>query len=229
MLAVRDLSFAYRRGAEELFGGLSHEFTPGAVTAVTGPSGRGKSTLLYVLGLMLTPSRGRVVLDGEAVSSAADAVRSRVRAHRIGFVFQDSALDPTRTVLDSVVEPALYAGWSLSRSRSRGRELLEQMGVGARADHRPGEISGGQAQRVAVCRALVTDPVVVLADEPTGNLDRDNAVGVLAALSAAATGTAASGTDGNGAGDGIPGVARTVLIATHDPFVIERADEVLSL
>ena len=226
MLAVQDLSFAYRRGAEELFDGLSHEFTPGAVTAVTGPSGRGKSTLLYVLGLMLTPSRGQVVLDGEAVSSAADAVRSRVRAHRIGFVFQDSALDPTRTVLDSVVEPALYAGWSLSRARARGRELLEQMGVGARTDHRPGEISGGQAQRVAVCRALVTDPVVILADEPTGNLDRENAAGVLAALSAAAGGT---GNDGEGEGDGIPRVERTVLIATHDPFVIERADEVLAL
>ena len=226
MLSVQDLSFAYRRGAEELFGGLSHGFTPGAVTAVTGPSGRGKSTLLYVLGLMLTPSRGRVVLDGVAVSSAADAVRSRVRAHRIGFVFQDSALDPTRTVLDSVVEPALYAGWSLSRARARGRELLEQMGVGARTDHRPGEISGGQAQRVAVCRALVTDPVVILADEPTGNLDRENAAGVLAALSAAAGGT---GNDGEGEGDGIPRVERTVLIATHDPFVIERADEVLAL
>lgn len=224
MLAVRELSFAYRRGAEELFGGLSHEFTPGAVTAVTGPSGRGKSTLLYVLGLMLTPSRGQVLLDAQAVSSAADAVRSRVRAHRIGFVFQDSALDPTRTVLDSVVEPALYAGWSLSRARSRGRELLEQMGVGARADHRPGEISGGQAQRVAVCRALVTDPVVILADEPTGNLDRENAAGVLAALSAAAGG---AGNDGEG--EGIPRVERTVLIATHDPFVIERADEVLAL
>ena len=226
MLSVEDLSFAYRRGAEELFGGLSHEFTPGAVTAVTGPSGRGKSTLLYVLGLMLTPTRGQVLLDGQAVSSAPDAVRARVRAHRIGFVFQDSALDPTRTVLDSVVEPALYAGWGLGRARHRGRELLEQMGVGARADHRPGEISGGQAQRVAVCRALVTDPLVILADEPTGNLDRDNAAGVLAALSAAASG---SGNGGEGEGDGTRHGERTVLIATHDPFVIERADEVLSL
>lgn len=226
MLAVQDLSFAYRRGAEELFGGLSHEFTPGAVTAVTGPSGRGKSTLLYVLGLMLTPSRGQVVLDGAAVSSAPDAVRSRVRAHRIGFVFQDASLDPTRTVLDSVVEPALYAGWGLGRARARGRELLEQMGVGARADHRPGEISGGQAQRVAVCRALVTDPVVILADEPTGNLDRDNAAGVLAALSAAASGTRTG--EGNSGGESA-GIPRTVLVATHDPFVIERADEVLAL
>lgn len=221
MLAVEDLTFAYERGGEELFGGLSHEFTPGAVTAVTGPSGRGKSTLLYVLGLMLTPTRGHVLLSGQEVSSAADAVRSRVRAHRVGFVFQDSALDPTRTVLDSVVEPALYAGWRLGRARERGRVLLEQMGVGARADHRPGEVSGGQAQRVAVCRALVTDPVVVLADEPTGNLDRDNAEGVLVALSAAAGGHGA-----HGDGDGIP---RTVVVATHDPFVIEHADEVLEL
>lgn len=215
MLAVQDLSFAYRRGAEELFGGLSHEFTPGAVTAVTGPSGRGKSTLLYVLGLMLTPTRGRVMLQGDPVSAAADGVRSRVRAHRIGFVFQDASLDPTRTVLDSVVEPALYAGWTLERAREQGQKLLERMGVDARAGHRPGEISGGQAQRVAVCRALVTDPLVVLADEPTGNLDRDNAAGVLAALSAA-TGTA----------DGPP---RTVVIATHDPFVLMRTDEVLAL
>ena len=216
MLAVEDVSFAYRRGAEELFGGLSHVFTPGKVTALTGPSGRGKSTLLYVLGLMLTPTRGQVLLDGAAVSSAADAVRSRVRAHRIGFVFQDSSLDPARTVLDSVVEPALYAGWRLGEARERGRDLLDRMGVAARADHRPGEISGGQAQRVAVCRALVTDPLVVLADEPTGNLDRDNAAGVLNALSAAA-------------GRGADGIARTVVIATHDPFVIEHADEVLAL
>ena len=217
MLAVSDLSFAYAKGAEDLFGGLTHAFTPGKVTALTGPSGRGKSTLLYVLGLMLTPARGQVLLEGEEVSSAADAVRSRVRAHRIGFVFQDSALDPARTVLDSVVEPALYAGWRLGDARDRGRVLLDQLGVAARADHRPGEISGGQAQRVAVCRALVTDPLVVLADEPTGNLDRGNATGVLTALSAAAGATSTAGE------------TRTVVIATHDPFVIDHADEVLAL
>ncbi|TQL49786.1 putative ABC transport system ATP-binding protein/lipoprotein-releasing system ATP-binding protein [Ornithinicoccus hortensis] len=228
MLAVQGLSFAYRRGGEELFGGLSHEFVPGRVTAVTGPSGRGKSTLLYVLGLMLTPSSGNVLLDGEPVGSAPDPVRSRVRAHRIGFVFQDAVLDPSRVVLDSVVEPALYAGWSRRVARARGRALLDQVGVGARADHRPGEISGGQAQRVAVCRALVTGPSVILADEPTGNLDRENAQGVLAALSAAATdGHSAGGADNVERGPG--GLGRTVVIATHDPFVLEHADEVLAL
>lgn len=115
-------------------------------------------------------------------------------------------------VLDSVIEPALYAGWRPSRARVRGRELLDQMGVGARGDHKPGQISGGQAQRVAVCRALMTDPLVILADEPTGNLDRENAKSVLLALSDA-TGDA----------------ERTVVIATHDPFVLEHADEVLAL
>lgn len=210
-LAVRDVTFSYRRGAEELFGGLTHEFEPGSVTALTGPSGRGKSTLLYIIGLMLTPSRGRVELDGQSVSSISDAARARVRAARLGFVFQDSALDPTRTVLDSVAEPALYAGSGRGAARVRARALLEQMGVAERADHRPGEISGGQAQRVAVCRALVNDPSVVLADEPSGNLDRDNAVIVLDALREAT------------------GQGRTVVIATHDPFVLGRVDTVVAL
>ncbi len=181
MLAVKDLAFSYGRGTEELFGGLSHAFTPGRVTALTGPSGRGKSTLLYVLGLMLTPSRGEVILGGQSMAGVSDAVRSRMRAGRIGFVFQDSALDPARTVLDSVVEPGLYSGGSPRELRPRALELLEQMGVGARANHRPGEISGGQAQRTAVCRCLITDPDVILADEPTGNLDPENSRGVLQA------------------------------------------------
>lgn len=212
VLAVRDLAFSYARGGEELFDGLTHQFEPGMVTAVTGPSGRGKSTLLYVSGLMLAPTRGEVLLYDQPLGRVADATRARVRAQHIGFVFQDASLDPSRVVLDSVIEPALYAGWRRRRACTRGRELLEQMGVAARADHRPGEISGGQAQRVAVCRALVTDPVLVLADEPTGNLDRANAEGVLTALSAAT-------------GDG----QRTVLIATHDPFVLAHADRVLQL
>ena len=210
-LAVRDLSFAYRRGGEELFDGLTHEFSPGAVTAVTGPSGRGKSTLLYVLGLMLLPARGAVHIDGARVDDRPDAQRSAIRASRIGFVFQDAVLDPTRSVLDSVVEPALYAGARRGEVVSRARALLDQLGVGTRADHRPGEISGGQAQRVAIARALMVEPDVVLADEPTGNLDHDNAEIVLVALAAAAA------------------AGRSVVIATHDPFVLERADTVLAL
>ncbi|RRD46327.1 ABC transporter ATP-binding protein [Tessaracoccus sp. OH4464_COT-324] len=212
MLAVKELRFAYRKGGEELFDGLSHEFARGRMTALTGASGRGKSTLLYVLGLMLTPTRGAVLLDGVDVSAGSDRVRSALRATRIGFVFQDSALDPSRRVIDSVMEPALYGGGHPAQIRARAKELLDRMGVSARANHRPGEISGGQAQRVAVCRALVNEPSVVLADEPTGNLDRTNAAEVLDALRAASV-----------------DADRTVVIATHDPFVLDRCDEVLSL
>lgn len=211
MLTVKDLSFSYRKGGTELFDGLSYEFRPGRVTAVTGPSGRGKSTLLYVLGLMLRPSTGTVSLDGHSLSGLPDAERSRARSVQFGFVFQDASLDPARKVLDSVVEPALYAGWKRENARARARVLLDQVGVGDRAEHRPGEISGGQAQRVAVARALVNDPVVVLADEPTGNLDRDNAGSVLDALCGSVT------------------EERSVVIVTHDPFVIDRADHVLTL
>jgi putative ABC transport system ATP-binding protein/lipoprotein-releasing system ATP-binding protein len=210
-LAVRDIAFRYRKGADELFGGVSHQFAPGAVTALTGPSGRGKSTLLYIIGLMLTPTSGAVLLDGEEVSAASDAARSRVRATRMGFVFQDAALDATRTVLDSVLEPSLYAALPRDAARGRARALLDELGLAERAEHRPGEISGGQAQRVAIARALVNDPAVVLADEPTGNLDRGNAGTVLAAL----RGQAEQG--------------RTIVIATHDPFVLEHADHVLAL
>lgn len=207
MLEVRAVTFAYRRGGEELFGGLSWSFAGGALTAVTGPSGRGKSTLLYLLGLMLRPTGGQVLLQGERVDALPDARRAAVRAHRVGFVFQDAALDPARRIVDSVVEPALYAGCRRGEVVGRARELLDQLGVGQRADHRPGEISGGQAQRVAVARALINTPVVILADEPTGNLDQGNAAVVLGALRDAAR----------------AGVA--VIIATHDADVLGACDE----
>ena len=210
-LEVRDLTFRYRADTPELFDHLSHAFTPGAVTALTGASGRGKSTLLYVLGLMLTPSGGQVLLDGRDVGAARDSERSRLRATRFGFVFQDSQLDPTRSIAACVREPGLYAGGRESRWGERAGELLARFGLAEHAGSRPTQISGGQAQRVAVCRALLVDPQVVLADEPTGNLDRDNAQRVLEALGTAA----ASGC--------------TVVIATHDPFVLDHAQEVVAL
>ncbi len=205
-LAVRDLRFRYGKAGEELFDGMSHEFERGGLTALTGPSGRGKSTLLYVLGLLLTPTSGFVLVDGADAGGRPDRERSSLRAARIGFVFQDAELDPARTVLDSVIEPGLYAGGTVASLRPRALALLERFGLDHRASHRPGQISGGQAQRVAVCRALINAPDIVLADEPTGNLDRDNATLVLDALADIATG-------GN-----------TVIVATHDPFVLERTD-----
>lgn len=211
MLEICDLSFSYPGLDEDLFGGLSFAFSEGKITVVTGPSGCGKSTLLYLLGLMLTPSKGEVVVDGVGLSSRSHRERAQARASKFGFVFQDSALDSTRTILDCVIEPALYAGWERKRAIDRAAELLTLTQVSYRQDHKANQISGGQAQRVALARALVNDPPIVLADEPTGNLDRANAQIVLDVFA----GQAAQG--------------RTVIVVTHDPFVVDHADEVLEL
>lgn len=211
VLELRNLYFSYPKQSEEVISGLNYKFAPGTLTALTGPSGRGKSTLLYILGLMLAPSAGEVWIENTCASSLPDRQRSVLRASRIGFVFQDAELDPTRRIIDSVVEPGLYAGGDPAILRRRALDLLAKFGLDARARHRPGQISGGQAQRVAVCRALINSPAIVLADEPTGNLDPDNATLVLDALAQAA------------AQDCI------VVIATHDPNVVARTDEAIAL
>ncbi len=211
MLAITDVAFSYPQSNEVLYNGLSHTFTPGAVTSVTGPSGCGKSTLLYILGLMLRPSQGHVFLNEIALSAAPNLARARARATSFGFVFQDSALDPTRSILDAVIEPALYAGWSRADAAVRARELMDLTQVNYRASHKPGQISGGQAQRVALARALINDPQVVLADEPTGNLDKANAEIVLDIFHQQAA------------------LGRTIIVVTHDPFVVANSDEILEL
>jgi putative ABC transport system ATP-binding protein/lipoprotein-releasing system ATP-binding protein len=211
VISVESIEFRYGSQAEELFGGLDYEFSSGSVSVVTGPSGRGKSTLLYLLGLLLTPSSGVVRIDGTAGNLLSDSERSRLRAARIGFVFQDAALDPTRSVLDNVAEGGLYAGLQRPEANERARVLLDRLAVILRDDHKPGEVSGGQAQRVGLCRALIKNPQLILADEPTGNLDIDSADVVLDELSDAAT---------KGA---------TVVIASHDPRILDRSDRVLAL
>ncbi len=210
MIAAEDLEFGYRSGQEPVLERFTYRFVPG-VTVVGGPSGCGKSTLLYLLGLMLTPSAGRVVLDGTDVSSLPDTARSRLRASQVGFVFQDAVLDPSRSVLDNVTEGGLYAGLPAAECRSRARRLLAEFGIEARETHRPGEVSGGQAQRVALCRALLKHPKIILADEPTGNLDADSAEVVWSALYAAAD----AGT--------------TVIVATHDTRRLEAAPQQVRL
>ncbi|MFQ5523648.1 MAG: ABC transporter ATP-binding protein [Acidimicrobiia bacterium] len=211
MVVVEGLSFGYRQ-EEAILTDLSFTFPSGVVSAVTGPSGRGKSTLLYLIGLLLSPWEGSIVIDGTETVGLADRVRSVLRGKRIGFVFQDAALDASRTVVDNVVEGSVYVGMSRRQARRRAAELMERFGVGLRADHKPGEVSGGQAQRVALCRALLTDPDVVLADEPTGNLDVDTSRIVVDALRTAAHQE-----------------GKTVIIATHDPTIIEVCDRVLEL
>ncbi|AEI13384.1 MULTISPECIES: ABC transporter ATP-binding protein [Cellulomonas] len=210
-LTVRELGFRYRRGAPLVISNLDLDFAQAAVTTITGASGRGKSTLLYLVAGLLRPAAGHVLWDDEVLDTQPDGRRARWRATTSGFVFQDAMLDPARTVMDNVCEPALFAGMAAATARDRAGDLLRRVGVGHRADHRPGEISGGQAQRVAMCRALVTDPPVLFCDEPTGNLDDDSAQVVWEVL----TESAAAGA--------------TVVVATHDARLAARADERVTL
>lgn len=209
-LAAQELVFRYEAGTP-LLEHWSAQFDSGEVVAVTGPSGRGKSTLLYLLGLMLKPRAGHVLLDGIPVQALSDAARARLRAHRFGFVFQDAALDQTRTVLDNILETTLYRHSDRRTDTMRARALMEQFGVSLRAGAKPGQVSGGQAQRIALCRALLGDPDVILADEPTGNLDPASSDVVIDAFRERAESGAA------------------VIIVTHDPALVMRCDRKIEL
>ena len=204
-LSARAITFGYD-SSRAVVEGWNDEFEAGSMTALSGPSGSGKSTRLYLLALMLALKGGRIVLDGERVDNLSDAARARLRASRFGFVFQDAALDPTRTVLDNVLESALYCGADRRSWTRRAMTLLDEMDVTVPISRRPGQLSGGQAQRIAVCRALVGAPDVVFADEPTGNLDPTSASAVLRTLRRHADAGAC------------------IVLVTHDPHVADLCD-----
>lgn len=184
----------------------------GEFLAVMGPSGSGKSTLLHVLGGLVEPSAGQILLEGEDLASMGDEQRTLVRRKRLGFIFQSFNLLPTLTAEENVAMPLALDGLSSAQSRSLARELLELVGMTPRQSHLPAQLSGGEQQRVAIARALVIQPAVLLADEPTGNLDSATGQQVAALLRSL-----------------VDDKRATVALATHDPSLAACADRIVHL
>jgi lipoprotein-releasing system ATP-binding protein len=187
MLSASNISKIYPtpRGDLPILRNVSLDLARGEAVAVMGPSGSGKSTLLYILGALDTPSSGTVTLDGQNPFSLNERAQAAFRNRHIGFVFQDHSLLPQCSVLENVLAPTLVAPPSERDAKSdeqRARELLAQVGLGERLEHRPGELSGGEKQRAAIARALIREPLLLLCDEPTGNLDRAAAENVASLL-----------------------------------------------
>ena len=183
MLVVENLSKEYPtpRGSLAILSGVNLKLARGEAVAVTGPSGSGKSTLLYVVGALEPPTAGRVTLDGRDPFAIGERELAAFRNSEVGFIFQDHYLLPQLTVLENVLAPTLVTG-TTAEDAARSRSLLEDVGLGHRLEHRPAELSGGEKQRAALARALIRRPTLLLADEPTGNLDRDSAERVASLL-----------------------------------------------
>ena len=173
LVRLEDVYRIYQMGSEEVYAlnGVSLELKVGSFWALMGPSGSGKSTMLNLLGCLDRPTRGRYILEGADVSEMDDNELSDFRLRRLGFIFQSFHLIPQLTVRENIELPLFYLGWEAERAASRAAELAEKVGLGHRLGHRPSELSGGQQQRVAIARALSNDPAIIMADEPTGNLD----------------------------------------------------------
>ena len=215
VLALEGVRKTYNAGAPnavEVLRGIDLTLQPGEVVALVAPSGAGKSTLLHIAGLLDTPDTGTVQLAGQSMGKASDATRTRARRDDIGFIYQFHHLLPEFTALENVTLPQHAAGVTRPVATDRARDLLGRVGLAARVDHRPGALSGGEQQRVAFCRALANGPRLLLADEPTGNLDPDTSTQVFDALVEIVR-------DGNCA----------ALIATHNHALAERMDRIVHL
>ena len=213
LIQVQDVWKTYQVGEQQVHAlrGLSVDIGQGDYTALMGPSGSGKSTLMNMLGCLDTPTSGRYHLAGEDVGTLDDDALADIRNRRIGFVFQTFNLMPRYTAMENVALPLVYAGASRADREARAREVLQQVGLGNRMDHRPNELSGGQRQRVAVARALVNRPDLLLADEPTGNLDTKTSAEMMALF------------------DEIHAAGNTVVLVTHEEDIAAYARRLVRL
>ncbi|MDG2904285.1 MAG: ABC transporter ATP-binding protein [Acidimicrobiales bacterium] len=212
LLSLGGVSRVYGTGVEvHALRNVSIDIRTGDLLSIVGPSGSGKSTLLGLLGLLDLPTSGVVTVQGRDATSLSDAERSRLRGEAIGFVFQQFHLIPHLTALANVETALLYRGLSAGERSRRAFEALERLGLGDRHDHRPVQLSGGEQQRVAIARAIVTEPLVVLADEPTGALDTANAANIMEIF------------------DGLQSPERAVCIVTHDRDVARSTQRQISM
>ncbi|BAO55722.1 ABC transporter ATP-binding protein [Nonlabens marinus] len=213
VIEVRDIVRNFKLGQEEVkvLKGIDLDIKRGDYIAFMGPSGSGKSTLMNLLGCLDTPTGGTYRLNGTDVSSLSDDQLAEIRNKEIGFVFQTFNLLPRTTALDNVALPMIYAGMSKKDRNARATEVLTSVGLADRMDHQPNQLSGGQRQRVAVGRALVNNPSIILADEPTGNLDSKTGVEIMALF------------------DKIHADGNTVILVTHEEEIAEHAHRVIRL
>lgn len=213
VIETRDLAKIYTMGTTKVHAlqSITISVQPNEYVALMGPSGSGKSTLMNLIGCLDTPTRGEYFLDGELVSKMDDAELAHVRNSQIGFVFQTFNLLPRLSALHNVALPLIYAGMPRTAREERAKEVLTQVGLADRITHTPNELSGGQRQRVAIARAIVNSPSIILADEPTGNLDTKTSYEIMDIL------------------DKLHADGNTIILVTHEPDIAQRASRVIKL
>lgn len=213
LITISDIGRRYVIGAEEIHAlkSVSLTINKGEFVALMGPSGSGKSTLMNILGCLDTPSKGSYILNGIDVSHMTDNELAEVRNKEIGFVFQTFNLLPRNTALDNVALPLVYSGVNKENRNARAKQALENVGLGHRIDHKPNELSGGQRQRVAVARALINNPSIILADEPTGNLDTKTSVEIMGLL------------------EDIHAKGNTIILVTHEEDIALHAHRIVRM
>ena len=213
IVQLHEIRKTYQMGlvTVEALRGVSIDIRAKEYVSIMGPSGCGKSTLLNLLGCLDRPSSGRYVLGSEDISQLDDNALSGVRGTRLGFIFQSYNLIQQLTVVENIEVPLYYQGWPEAESRGLAREVAKRVGLADRLDHRPYELSGGQQQRVAIARALVNDPLIILADEPTGNLDSGSGVEILKIF------------------DDLNHQGKTIILVTHDPSVAHHSSRTIRL